>query len=167
MFNYLICNPLREGGQPGLGRGLRICLMKEHPVGDLSSRSRFRDQRSKSSKVAAATIQLIFQLKSSSFWVTLSDIGQCRGSSWRDEHPRVAGRGRGRRKATWATLKRKSERSLKSLNWFLVGLLPLLIYRFATLWRKRTLDEALACGESRSHSIRSSWSRRWWWGWWW
>lgn len=69
--------------------------MKEHPVGDLSSRSRFRDQRSKSSKVAAATIQLIFQLKSSSFWVTLSDIGQRRGSSWRDENPKGSRKGQG------------------------------------------------------------------------
>lgn len=61
--------------------------MKKHPVGNLGSR--FRDQRStESSKVAAATIQLIFQLKSSSFWVTLPDIGQYRGRSvWRDENP--------------------------------------------------------------------------------
>lgn len=70
--------------------------MNEHPVGDLSSRSRFRDQRSKSSKVAAATIQLIFQLKSSSFGLrcrTLVSAGDHLGVT---KTRRVVGRGRGR-----------------------------------------------------------------------
>lgn len=49
--------------------------MRKHPVGNLGSR--FRDQRSKSN--SSNSIQLIFQLKSSSFWVTLLDIGQRQG----------------------------------------------------------------------------------------